>query len=113
MSIDSMVRKADTKADIKYESSTTGAGGQLTKTWVARHENVQGRLASIKHMKEILYFDRQKVFADFAWFMAYKSGITTRDRLFVGSRQFLIKLIVNWDEQNKYLIIALTEETDD
>ncbi|GAH75270.1 unnamed protein product, partial [marine sediment metagenome] len=41
------------------------------------------------------------------------SAISTRDRIFMGSRTFLIELKKNWAEQDKYLILAITEVKDD
>ena len=113
MSLKTIIRKARTDGDIKYLDETIGSGAQLTKAWTVRHEKVPGRLAALTRRLEILYFDRQKVFADFVWMMEFKSGITSRDRLYVSGRTFLIKHIANWDEQDRYLLLAVTEMTND
>lgn len=114
MSLKTIIRKSGTKGDIRYlDEGTVGAGGQLTKVWKMRHHNVPGRLAALTRRLEILYFDRQKVFADLVWMMRYKSEISTRDRLYVKGKTFLVKHIANWDEQDRYLLLAVTEMTND
>lgn len=114
MSLKTIIRKGRTKGDIRYlDEGSVGAGAQLTKVWKMRYHNVSGRLVALTRRLEILYFDRQKVFADLVWMMRYKSEISTRDRLYVRGRTFLIKHIANWDEQDKYLLLAVTEMTND
>jgi len=109
MSLRTIIRKANARGDIRYLSTTTGSGGQLTKTWKMRHRNVSGRLESLTTKKEILYFDQDKTFAEFVWLMEYREGITTKDRLCVKTRTFNIKHIQNWDEQGKMTALALQE----
>lgn len=113
MSLKTIIRKAHTKGDIKYISEAIGAGRQLTKTWLMRYHNVSGRLVAMTRHLEILYFDRQKTFAEFVWMMQYKPGITIRDRFYFKGRTYLVKLITNWDEQRRYLFLAISEVTDD
>ena len=113
MSIDSIIRKAGTKIDIKYLSTTTGAGGKLVKTWVARYEDVPFRFEALRPEDEALFYDREKVTNRFAGRMKYKANISTRDRVYYGTREFDIKKIDNWDEQNLWLRIILEEITND
>lgn len=119
MSLRTVTRKARTKFDVRYESTgTPGAGGQLTKVWKMRYRNLMGRMMSLTRRHEILYFDRQKVFADYILEIPKTSRvdfstIETRDRIYMGSRTFYIKLKKNWDERDKYLLLALTEITND
>ena len=118
MSLRTLARKQGIKFNIRYEYSTVGTGAQLTKVWKMRYHNVMGILVPLTRRTEMLYFDRQKVFAEFVLKIPMQglvdfSAISTRDRIFKGSRTFLIELKKNWGEQDKYLILALTEVTDD
>lgn len=118
MSIDSIIRKAGTVADIKYLSTSTGAGGKLTKTWIARHSSVPCRLNALRPEDEQLAYDREKVSPRFAMYIRITDAIAsdppiTRDRISFDSRDFDIKKIDNWDEQDKYYRIILEEITDD
>jgi len=113
MSHKSVMRKAHTKVDIKWEDETKGAGLQLTKVWRMRYHDVMVRFVSLKTRKEILYFDRQKVFAEFGIEMDYRPNITTRDRVHYKGRIFFIKMITNFAETNEMLLIALEEKTND
>lgn len=108
-----MINKAGTVVDIKYLSTVVGDGGKLTKTWVARYEDVPVRFNALRPENEGLEYDREKVNAFFAMFMEYKANISTRDRVVYGTRELDIKKIDNWDEQGKYLRIVLEELTDD
>lgn len=109
MSFKSITREARTKADIKYESDTRGAGAQLTKTWKMRYHDVMGRLESLKTKREALYFGKQTVFAEYVFIMDYRSGILITDRLFIEGRQFNIKFIKEQFGKKRRLLIALEE----
>lgn len=119
MSLRTVARKQGIKFNIRYEyTGTPGTGGQLTKVWKMRYHNVMGILAPLTSRREFLYFDRQKVFAEFVLKIPSQglvdfSAISTRDRIFMGNRTFLIEFKKNWAEQDKYLILALSEVTDD
>ena len=115
MSLQSIIRKAGTKCDIKYESTSVGDGGKLIKTWVTRYEQVPMRIERVilRTAEEMLLYDREKVSPKFIMRMEYKSGITTRDRIYYGTREFEIKEVHNWDEQNLWLRIVAEEITTD
>jgi len=110
MSYRSMVRGARTKVDIRYESTTLGAGGQLVSTaWPMRYHNVPGRLQPLRSTPEFLKFDKQTVYPDYELYIEYRPGILTTDRVHYGERVFLILKVDNWDEQGRHLRIAMTE----
>jgi len=111
LSVKSMINKAGTKCKVLYLSSVAGAGGQLTKTWVVRYNNLPIRFNPKPKVNEALYFDTQKAFPVTTAYVLYKAGIIKRDRVKFKAKTYDIKMIENWDEQNLYLILSLQEIT--
>jgi len=109
MSLKTIIRKANTRCDIKSVTGSKGAGGKLTKTWAMRYHNVPCRFNAKMTEAEMLYYEKAAVFPDFIMYIQYRSGILTTDKVLFDSRTFDIKKIDNWDETNKYLKIALQE----
>jgi SPP1 family predicted phage head-tail adaptor len=109
MSLKTMIRKAHTKCDIKSLSTSKGAGGKLTKTWSMRYHDVPCRMNAEMSQAEILRYQKASIFPDFIMYTLYRSGIEITDRVIFKSRTFDIKKIDDWDEQQKYLKLALKE----
>ncbi len=109
MSLKTMIRKAGTKCDIKYVSSSIGTGAKLTKTWIVRYHRIPCRLNAKISEAEILFYQKASVFPDFIMYIMYKSGILTTDKVIFDSRTLDIKKVDNWYEKGKYLKIALVE----
>ena len=104
-----MIRKARTKCDIEYVTSSTGTGAKLTKTWAIRYRRVPCRFNAKISQAEMLFYQKASVFPDFIMYILYKSGIVESDRVIFDSRTLDIKKVDNWDEKGKYLKIALVE----
>ncbi|NIM59999.1 MAG: hypothetical protein GTO16_13825 [Candidatus Aminicenantes bacterium] len=118
MSVDSIIRKAGHTCNINSMSTATTSGGQLLKTWVARHSSIPCRLNALRPEDEDLAYDREKVNPRFAMYIRITDAIasdppSTRDRVSFDSRDFDIRKIDNWDEQDNYYRIVLEEITDD
>ena len=109
MSLKKIIKKAKIRCNILYLDSVKGAGGQLTKEWRIRHENVPIRLNVTPRPWQMLYYDTQKVFAQTIGYLLYKTGITIRDRITCGGKTYDVKKVDNWDEQNLYQRIGLQE----
>jgi len=109
MTIRSMIAKAGTRCTIKYPDDSIEAGAQNKTEWRLRYANIPCRINALKTRQEILYYDQQKVFADFLFYIEYLQDITTSDRIYFKDREFEIKKIDNWDETNLYLRIAALE----
>ena len=109
MSLKTIIRKANTKCDIKYVTDAQTTGGKLTKTWSMRYHNVPCRFNAKMTQAEMLYYEKASVFPDFIMYMLYRSGILETDKVVFKGRTFDIKKIDDWDETNTYLKIALQE----
>lgn len=118
MSIGSIIRKAGHTCDINSMASTVTSGGRLITAWDARHSSVPCRFNALRPEDEALAYDREKVFPRFVMYIKITDAIAsdppiTRDRISFDSRNFDIKKIDNWDEQDNYYRIILGEITDD
>jgi len=109
MSVESIIKKAGTKCTFKYQDDTVVAGGQLAKLWIVRYTNVPCRINEPAIKKELLYYDKAKVFAQLIFYILIKIDIKHTDRVYFGTRIFDIKKIDNWDEQNLYQRISVQE----
>jgi len=111
VSLRSIIRKARTFCTIKYQSDTVVAGGQLTKSWIIRHSNIPFRINEPARRHELLYYDKAKIFAQMIIYILAKTDIEQTDRIYFGTREFIIKKLDNWDEQNLYQRISVQEVT--
>ena len=109
MSVKSIIKKAGTKCTIKYQDDSLGTGGQLTKEWKVRYANVPCRINEPAIKKELLYYDKAKVFAQMIFYILAKTDIKQTDRIYFNDRIFNIKKLDNWDEQNLYQRISVQE----
>lgn len=113
MSIASMIRKANTRADFKYLDPVVRDGGQLSRVWKPRHRRVPVRLNALSHEEEKVIYDRHKVIAKFKCYLETLADIATTDRVFINSRVFNIVLATDTDELGKLQTLYLEEKTND
>jgi SPP1 family predicted phage head-tail adaptor len=103
----------DSKCTIKQETlgAIDGMGGHAASTWGTLYLNVCCRFESLPKVEEILAHDKKTTYPDYYVYLVYRSGIKEGMRIYHNSRQFEIKLVENWSEQEKYLQLAVTELT--
>lgn len=101
----------DSKCTIKQETlgAADGMGGHDASTWGTLYSNVRCRFESLAKKVEILGYDKKTTYPDYYIYLVYRSGIKEGMRVYHDSRQFEIKLVENWSEQEKYLQLAVTE----
>lgn len=115
MSIASMIERTGSRATFKTLDEEVGDGGRLYKTWVTVYDDVPCALIPIAALsgREILEYDREKAFAEYKVYIEYRSGITTRHRVYVDGREFDVKRVDDFDSMNIYLRIYVKEITED
>lgn len=101
----------DSVCTIRRETlgAADGQGGYAASTWNLLYPNVRCRFESLPKNEEILAYDRVTVYPDYYVYLVYRSGIREGDRIYHDSREFEIKLVENWSEQERYLQLAVTE----
>jgi len=111
MSLDSMLRKNNTRGDFLYLDEETTTGGKLLKAWRVRYKNVPVYFYTRSPHQEIMAFDKTTVFAEPFIFARCSlcPDITNDDRFRHNGTTYLIKKIDNWAKANKYFRIALGE----
>lgn len=85
--------------------------GSYSRTWTVNKGNVPGRMQPIR-ASELIYADKDTVFADHIFYMDYVAGITEKMRIKYGTRVFRIRGVQNVGEANKYLKLLLLEIKD-
>ncbi len=103
----------DSKCKIMQETlgAADGALGYGASTWNVLYNHVACRFESLPKAEEILAYDRETFYPDYYIYLIYRSGIKEGMRVYHNSRQFEIKLVENWSEQERYLQLAVTEIT--
>ena len=84
-------------------------GGEGSTTYAVLYTNVPCRFESLTKKLEIIAYNKDADFPDYYVYLEYRSGIKEGDRLYLGSKEFEIKLIEDWSEQGKYLMLAVVE----
>ena len=101
----------DNSVDIKRLSYTTDdIGGQGSPAYSVLYTNVPCRFESLPKKLEIQAYNQSAIFPDYKIYAEWRSGIIEGDRVFLGSTEFIIKLIENWSEQGKYMTLHVVEE---
>ena len=110
MSFESLL---DSSCSIKQETlgAVDGMGGHAASAWGTLYSNVRCRFESLPKVEEMLGHDKKTTYPDYYIYLVYRSGIKEGMRIYHNSRQFEIKLVENWSEQEKYLQLAVTELT--
>ena len=103
----------DSKCKIIQETpgAADGMGGYAASTWNTLYNHVRCRFESLPKAEEALAYDKTITYPDYYVYLKYRSGIKEGMRIYHNSRQFEIKLVENWSEQEKYLQLAVTEIT--
>jgi len=103
----------DSKCTIMQETLgvADGMGGHAASSWGVLYPHVRCRFESLPKEEEILGHDKKTTYPDYYIYLVYRSGIKEGMRIYHNSRQFEIKLVENWSEQEKYLQLAVTELT--
>lgn len=109
MSIKSMIRKAGTTCTFTTLTEVVGDGGKLTKTWAPLYSNVPCRVTALLQKKEIMYYDAPNVFADYVFYILYKTGISEKLRIVFKARTFYIEKVDDFDEMKTFLRISAKE----
>ena len=86
-----------------------GAGGYTASSWGVLYAHVRCRFESLPKAEEALAYDKTITYPDYYVYLVYRSGIKEGMRIYHNSRQFEIKLVENWSEQERYLQLAVTE----
>ena len=88
-----------------------GMGGHAASSWGMLYPHVRCRFESLPKAEEALAYDTKITYPDYYVYLVYRSGIKEGMRIYHNSRQFEIKLVENWSEQERYLQLAVTELT--
>ena len=105
----------DSKCTIMQETlgAVDGMGGRATSSWNVLYPHVRCRFESLPKIEStaILGYDKKTTYPDYYVYLVYRSGIKEGMRIYHNSRQFEIKLVENWSEQERYLQLAVTDLT--
>ena len=100
----------DSFVTIKHPTVTRdNLGGEGSTTWAILYTRVPCRFESKTEKLGAIAYDKDAVFPDYFVYLEWRSGIKEGDRIYLGSREFEIKLIENWSEQEKYMMLAVVE----
>ena len=114
MSFRSMLKtgkKTASYSDIKREVLTEDEYGGYTTTWVIKHRRVLCRFNALSATTQALLWSKQATLADYYIYLEYLSDIKEGDRLIKmdDSREFEVKLKMDWDEDRSMLKLACLE----
>ena len=103
----------DSKCTIMQDTlgAPDGMGGYLPSGWSVLYPHVRCRFESLPKAEEILGYDKKTTYPDYYVYLVYRSGIKEGMRIYHNSRQFEIKLVENWSEQDRFLQLAVTDLT--
>jgi len=107
MSFQSLLNQSITIKSVAY--TVDSMGGQQTATWTAIHSNIKCRFNPILGRDMVYLDDKKTVWASHYVFLKYLSDIKEGDRVYLGTRVFEIKMIVDWDENNDKMKLAVVE----
>lgn len=110
MSYKSLLNKT---VDIKRKTQTSDLQGGYTSTWATIHQSVKCRFYPLSSKEAMLSYNKASVFANYFIYLEYISGLAEGDRVYLGTRIFEIKLVIDWDETNKYMKLAAMEKEAD
>lgn len=106
MSIAALLNKM---VDIKRSTpNPDGQGGSGNLTWATIYRRIPCRFNALTTNELAFIYDKQMVTANYVVYLE-PADIRENDRLYLGSRIFDVKLIMNWDESDKYMKIAVLE----
>jgi SPP1 family predicted phage head-tail adaptor len=95
--------------DIKRQTKVADGQGGYTSTWAVVHRNVPCRFNALASRETTLAYDKQKVFANYYVYLEHLGDVKEGDRIYLGTRAFVVKLIVDWDELSDQMKLAVLE----
>ena len=105
MSVAALLNKT---VDIKRQTLAADNQGGYTSTWATIYRRIPCRFNALATNELAFTYDKQVVTANYAVYLE-PLDVREGDRLYLGSRIFDVKLIMNWDEANKYTKLAVLE----
>lgn len=99
----------NTTVNIKRKTLTADGQGGHTSAWATIYRRVPCRFNALGSPETTLTYDKQAVFANYYVYLEHLTGIKEEDRLVLGSREFEVKLIQDWDEANNYMKLSVLE----
>lgn len=101
----------DSQCSIRRETlgAADGQGGYAASTWAILYNRVPCRFETLWKDEEILGYDKKVVYPAYYIYLVYRSGIKEGDRVYLNGKQFEIKLVENWSEQERYLQLIVTD----
>jgi head-tail adaptor len=95
---------------IKRASYATGADGRQARTWAVLYRRVKCRFEALHSKETVIAYDKATTFANYFVHLEYLSGIKEGDRLYMDNgRTFDVKLVMNFDEANDIMKLAVME----
>lgn len=98
----------DKTATIKRETLTTDSQGGYTRSWATIYRRVPCRFQSLLDRDSTLAYDKETTFAQYYIYFEY-IDIQEGDSIYLDSRQFLVKLIKDFDEKHNMMTVAAVE----
>ena len=86
-----------------------GMGGTLPATWKVIYRRIKAAIVLISKEGQILTYDKKTAFANFYWYLEYLSGITEGKRVDWSGRIFEIRLVLPWQEKERFMKLACIE----
>ena len=101
----------DSKCTIKQETlgAADGMGGYGVSTWSTLYKRVPCRYETLPGEQEVFAYGKKVTYPREFIYLEYRTGIKEGQRIFLGSREFEIKLVESWSEKKKYLQLSVTE----
>jgi len=96
--------------NIKQRVDTADGQGGYTSTWSILYRRIPCRFNALTADEMTILYDKQNIQADYKLFLEYRSGIKEGNRAVLSNgRIFDVVLVMNWDEANRMLKLAITE----
>lgn len=99
----------DSKVNIQRKTQTADGQGGYTTTWAVVLRNVPCRFQALTSKEAALTYDKAAVFANYFVHMEHTTSVAEGDRLYLGTRVFEVKMVVDYAEMGKYLKLAVLE----
>jgi SPP1 family predicted phage head-tail adaptor len=99
----------NSKVNIKRKTQAADGQGGYTTTWAVVHYRVKCRFQALTSKEAMLSYDKAAVFANYYVHMEHISDVAEGDRLYLGTRAFEVKMVIDYAEVGKYLKLAVLE----
>jgi head-tail adaptor len=99
----------NSKVNVQRKTEAADGQGGYTTTWAVILRNEPCRFQTLTSREAALTYDKAAVFANFFVYMAHSTSVAEGDRLYLGTRAFEVKLVMDWDETADYLKLAVIE----